>query len=275
MRKIYFLFIASLFVAHCQLLREELRKNAPEVSLKKATLVGFDLNAAEVDFLYEIRNKINFGITFSRLKFQLFVDGKKLIDADNPKNVSLAPKGTSEFTIRQKFTYSEVADSLLNLFKKENVEVKLKGIVGVVVPKINESIEVPFEGSMTVPVPKLPKITFGKFRYVKANLNPFNPSARFELSFAITNPNPFPITIAPSGYSFQAAGKDLIRGQVKETLLKAKQQKMVKVPVVLKGKEIIDLVPKLRDFKSLDYKFSGEINLKTLGQPLRLPFTIP
>lgn len=269
------LFAGILLVGSCASLRKSLQKYAPVLTLKSMQVDKLDINGADVDFVYEMRNKVSLSMTFSRLAFRLFVDENKLLDADNKKNIELKPKGTSTFTIRHRIVYREFADSLVALFQKESVQVKLEGKVGVLIPTLNETVEVPFGAEMKVPVPKLPKIEFEKFRYVSANLNPFKPRAKFELSFKMHNPNPFPVTLAPSGYSFTAAGQSLINGQTAETLLPPKGEKRITVPVNLQGREIISLVPKLRDLSANSYRFSGELNIKTLGQPIKLPFAIP
>lgn len=270
------LFSTVLFsLLSCQALQNELARYAPDVNLIDVKLASFDFEGADLDFQYEILNKANMALNFNRLQFDIALDGKRLIDADNKKNIEIEPLGKSQFTISQRLHYTEFADNLVALYKKDELNATLDGKVGVLLTRLNRSIEVPIEAEKIVPVPKIPKVTFKDFKFVNFDSNILNPTAKFELKFALDNPNAFDAVIDSLNYNFNAAGADIIGGSTRSVNVQAKKSTDMVVPVNLKGKQLFDLVPKLRDLSSDDYTLKGDMNLNVAGQNLKIPYSLP
>ena len=259
---------------HCKSLTNALKKYAPDIRLVDVNLGAIDFTGVNVDFKYEMKNKVNLGLTFTRLQFNLLVDGKRFFNADNKKNVVLKPKGISHFTITHRIVYTEFAESLITLFKKDQFKVTLNGKVGILVPTIGQSLEVPINGEKVVPVPKLPSVKFKKLQYVSASLNPFNPKAKFALKFGIKNNNKFGIDLSSIKYNFTAANVKLIDDTTGPVKLSSGKEKQLSLPITLRGKQIIKLVPKLRDLSNQKYSFNGELNMKVLGKTVKIPYSL-
>ncbi|HNA79650.1 MAG TPA: hypothetical protein PKY99_09365, partial [Turneriella sp.] len=97
----YRLFILSLLLlplVSCALLQGRFSEFTPDIRLKEVNLRGFDFEGADLEYVYTIKNKIGFGITFSRLAFQIAVDGKRMVDVKNDKNVVIKANDSTEFT---------------------------------------------------------------------------------------------------------------------------------------------------------------------------------
>ncbi|HRP68765.1 MAG TPA: LEA type 2 family protein [Turneriella sp.] len=278
LRRFHALFIVALTLPFfsCALLKNSLSEYAPTISLKDVLLKGFDFEGADLEFKYTIQNRAAFGITFNKLAFQILVDGKRMVDAQNDKNVAIKAKETTEFSIIQRVRYVETATAFLDLVKKDSVTIALKGVVGVYINELVGSVSVPIEASKVVPVPKLPSIAFGSFDFGSMNMaNPLNPSATFNLKFKINNANPFDIKVPKVEYAFTAAGTNVVSGKKQNQNLAKSSTAQLAIPVTLRGREIIDLVPKLRDLSSTDYKFDSAVEFNVMGQPLRVPFSYP
>lgn len=271
------LFSAILLqLSSCALLQGRLSEYAPEIKLKSVNLRGFDFEGADLEYVYSIRNKLSFGITFSKLAFQIAVDGKRMVDLKNDKNVAIKANETTEFTIVQRVRYVETVEAIFEFAKKDSVEIGLTGAVGVYINELVGSLEVPIEASKTVPVPKLPQVHFGSLDFDKMNLsNPLNPQATFTLRFNVRNPNPFEIKIPKIDYAFTAAGTNVVNGTKQNQTLAKQADSTISVPVNLSGRSIVDLVPKLRDLNSTDYRFTSAVEFAIMGQTVSLPFYYP
>lgn len=271
------LFSAILLqLSSCALLQGRLSEYAPEIKLKSVNLRGFDFEGADLEYIYSIRNKLSFGITFSKLAFQIAVDGKRMVDLKNDKNVAIKANETTEFTIVQRVRYVETVEAIFEFAKKDSVEIGLTGAVGVYINELVGSLEVPIEASKTVPVPKLPQVHFGSLDFDKMNLsNPLNPQATFTLRFNVRNPNPFEIKIPKIDYAFTAAGTNVVNGTKQNQTLAKQADSTISVPVNLSGRSIVDLVPKLRDLNSTDYRFTSAVEFAIMGQTVSLPFYYP
>ena len=113
------------------------------------------------------------------------------------------------------------------------------------------------------------------FKYKSMSLNPFNPKASFALQFKVKNPNSFNLNLSSLKYDFTAANQKVIGGAQKNVQVPPGQERPLSIPVNLRGKEIIQLAPKLREFRKHAYKLSGEMNIDVIGQTLKLPYSVP
>lgn len=274
--RLIFFSLVLFPLASCALLQGRFSEYTPEVRLREVNLKGFDFEGADLEYIYTIKNKIGFSITFSKLAFQIAVDGKRMVDVKNEKNVAIKANDTTEFTIVQRVRYVETVEAIFEFAKKDSVVIGLTGAVGVYVNDLIGSIEVPIEASKTVPVPKLPQVHFGSLDFERMNLsNPLNPQATFTLRFNVRNPNPFDVKIPKVEYAFTAAGTNVVSGARANQVLKPQADSLVAVPVNLSGRNIVDLVPKLRDLNSTDYRFTSAVEFAIMGQTVSLPFYYP
>lgn len=260
----------------CALLQGTLSEYAPTITLKDVQLKGFDFEGADVEYIYSIKNKVGFGITFSKLAFQILVDGRRMIDAQNDKNVVIKANETTDFSIVQRVRFVETVEAFLEFAKKDQVEIALKGTVGIYINELIGSVNVPIEGAKTVPVPKLPQVHFGSLDFEKMNFsNPLNPQATFTLKFNVRNPNPFDVKIPRIEYAFTASGTNVVSGTKQNQTLPKQADATLSIPVNLRGRDIVDLVPKLRDLNNNEYRFTSSVDIALMGQTLNLPFYYP
>ncbi len=260
----------------CALLQGRFSEYAPDITLKEVNLRGFDFEGADLEYIYTIRNKVSFGITFSKLAFQISVDGKRMVDLQNDKNVAIKANDSTNFTIVQRVRYVETVEAIFDIAKKDSVNVALAGAVGIYVNELIGSINVPIEANKVVPVPKLPQVHFGSLDFERMNLsNPLNPQATFSLKFNVRNPNPFEVKVPRIEYDFTAAGTRVVNGVKQNQTLAKQADSSITIPVNLSGRNIVELVPKLRDLSTTDYRFTSAVEFAVMGQTVSLPFYYP
>lgn len=256
-------------------MRIDFSKYAPEVKLKNIAIGNLDLAGVDLDFTYEIRNKVNFEIIFSALEFIISADGKKLFNGKNKKNITLKPLGTSQFTLTHRIEFHQLDKNLEEVYSKDETNIALKGRIGIFLKWIKQSIYVPIKGSKKVPVPKLPEIAFQDFRLKSASTNPLNPHARYELKLRVKNPNKFPVSIERISYRFTVEKSSLARGKTSSLNIPPKKSRTVTIPISLEGKEALTLLPKLADIKNIDYRLSGAITLGLAGKNFNINYSLP
>lgn len=260
----------------CALLQGRFSEFTPDITLKEVNLRGFDFEGADLEYIYTIRNKVGFGIIFSKLAFQISVDGKRMVDLQNDKNVAIKANETTSFTIVQRVRYVETVEAIFDFAKKDSVNIALNGTVGIFINDLVGSVNVPIEAAKVVPVPKLPQVHFGSLDFERMNVsNPLNPQAAFTLKFNVRNPNPFAMKIPKIEYDFTAAGTRVVNGVKKDQQLAPQADSTLTIPVNLSGRSIIELVPKLRDLKTTDYRFTSAVEFAVMEQTISLPFYYP
>lgn len=104
----------------CALLQGRFSEFTPDITLKEVNLRGFDFEGADLEYIYTIRNKVGFGIIFSKLAFQISVDGKRMVDLQNDKNVAIKANETTSFTIVQRVRYVETVEAIFDFAKKDS-----------------------------------------------------------------------------------------------------------------------------------------------------------
>ncbi|MCB1158923.1 MAG: LEA type 2 family protein [Leptospiraceae bacterium] len=276
MRKFSLLFTVLFVFSHlsCQLLQDKLATYAPDISFSSANIKGIDMSGVDLDFSFLAKNKVPIPINFASVASKIYVDGVKLFDANVPKGIKLPASGSSNFTVSQRIEFKSITKDLLELFKKDSINVKVDGTSKFAMGQFGNA-DVPFNASHVVPVPKLPEIKFGSLDYKNINKSLTNPSALFELKFSIKNPNAFGLDMNFLKYSFTAENRNLISGQAPSLSLASKAEKSYSIPVKIEGQDIISLVPKLKDFSNLKYQFKSNMNLNAGKIPFDMPYTYP
>lgn len=270
-----FIIVLFLFTVYsCQALQNQLSTYAPDVFFKAADLKNIDMSGVDLDFTFSAKNKVPIPINFSAVKSQISVDGQKLFNANLPQGIQLKANSTSDFKVSQRIDFKDVSKDLLALFKKDQLNVQVDGTANFAMGKFGNA-DVPIKASKLVPVPKVPDIKVESFKFVKNQLDVLDPKALFELKFNVTNPNKFGVDMNFIKYSFVAENKKLVDGDAPAMNIGSNEQKSYTIPITLQGKEIITLVPKLKDFPNLNYKFNGNMNMNAGKMPVDLPFQYP
>lgn len=269
------LLVAAAMLYGCAALQNKAKEYAPDIKLLDINLAGLNFDGIDLNFKYQLKNKVSFPVTFTRLIFNLSADGKQVVNSDLPKGVSIPANGTTEFEIIHRLKFTDLADTLLETWKKDQVKVNLNGKTAILISQALGSVDVPFTAEKLVPVPKPPSISFKSLEYKSADLNPLNPKATFALNFNVKNPNIFDTKIATLNYGFKADNTNIVSGAMQNVAMPAGKEVPLTVPVNLKGADVITLVPKLRDFSKLNYNFAGDMNLDVLGNTVKIPYSYP
>ena len=277
MKKIVFIsiqLVVFFWLNSCKTLQPYLSQYAPDILFKFAKLKGIDMGGVDLDFTFSAKNKVPIPINFSSIASQIYVDGKKLFNSNIPKGIQLKANGTSDFTFSPRVEFKDISRDLLEVFRKDTINVKVDGLAKFAMGQFGDA-NVPIDASKVVPVPKLPEIKFGSFKQKRTSTNIFNPEAIFDLNFTIANPNAFGVDLNFIDYSFAAENLKLIDGKAPALKLASKGSKSYTIPVRLRGSDMLNLVPKLRNFSSLNYQFKSKLNVNAGSIPFDLPYSYP
>lgn len=260
----------------CSSLQNMFSNYAPILSLKNANIGGIDFNGVDLLFTYELKNRVNFGTTMNRLKFDLTADDKLVTSVDSPQNITIPPSGTASFDLKHRIKYVDFAENIIGLFKKDDFTAKVKGNVGVLINQTIGSVNVPLSAQKKVGIPKIPEIKFGSFDFKSQNLVSWNPSATFNLNLKVLNKNSFATNLNALNYNFSAAGYNVANGAARNVSLPAGKESALSIPITLKGKELVSMIPKLRDFRNNGgYKLKGNVDLGMIGSNVKIPYDLP
>jgi len=91
--------------------------------------------------------------------------------------------------------------------------------------------------------------------------------------FAITNPNPFQISIWGFEYSLAGAGEKFAEGALPQPIasLAAKQTTHLRVPVALLYRSLLPLVKKIGSQEAVPYEMAGKVTFNYLGLKIPVP----
>lgn len=271
-----FIMATTLLFSSCELLQQTAREYYPDVNLKSVDLASLDLEGVDLKFHYNVHNKAAFPINLNKLAFKIFVDGKQLIETRDNKKISIPANGNSTLEFMHRFKYFDTFDSLSALFKQDKVKIKLDGVTGFLLTEALGSIDVPIKAEKEIVIPKIPKIKVLDFDFKGLNTNNIlNPMATFNLKLAVNNPNIFPLDISRIAYKFHVKNSQLFTGIANSITVNKNKTSELNLPITIQGGELMKLLPELKDFQSLDYKFLSDIYFKIGKQELKIPLSYP
>ena len=265
--------LLTALILSCSSLQNMMSKYAPDISLANTDIAGIDFEGVDMLFTYQLKNNVNYSTTMNNLKFDLTADDKLVTSVDSPQNVEIPALGTTTFDIKHRIKYTDFAENIMGLFNKDSFNAKVKGTVGVFISQTIGSVNIPISASKVVEIPKIPAVKFDSFNFKSQNLASLNPSATFDLNLKVNNKNSFLANIAALNYNFSAAGMNVAQGAAQNISLPAGQETSLSIPVTVKGKELINMLPKLRDFSNNGgYNLNGAIDV---GNNIKIPYSLP
>ncbi|MCP4138234.1 MAG: LEA type 2 family protein [bacterium] len=246
----------------------------PSIKLKGARLAGLDIEGMNVDFIFELTNTSSSDFFFADLQYKIIANGREVIDGSNTDKIEVKANSTGEVIISNRIPFVDAIDSLMDIFQKNMIDIKVDGSVGNFMGSFSD-VKLSLSGENKFMMPKLPSLKFRDLKFQSANFNPFNPRATFLVRFDVSNPNPFPVSINEIDYTFTAEGRELVDGNSNYIYIGGGANETISIPVSLRGREIFKFVPKLKKFPNISYQFEGKINLEISGQGINLPFRFP
>jgi LEA14-like dessication related protein len=180
---------------------------APRVGLERASVVEADLEGATVrlDLLLENPNDVAF--TVASATWRLEVEQVEVGEGELPGGLGIAARGTAPFAVTVRVRWADVRRLVERVGKKEQVDYRVSGTVGVRTPI---GVLTPaFSHAGKLPVPRLPALRLAGASVEVASFTELD----LQLALEVENPNAFPLPGAALSFELLVNGTSVATGR--------------------------------------------------------------
>ncbi len=243
--------------------------SVPKVRYVNTSFDGMDFESVDAVTNLEFENTSEIPLYFNGL-YVVVSDGNSPIVRSDLERIELGSKQKKIIPVTQKILFSYFPIGAEKLFKSEKINIKLDaGITGFMG---TDSDPIKIGGDAAFIPLKLPTLAYESFRWKRFGGSMTEPTAEFILTLSARNPNQLSMEVLKIDYSVSAFNARLAEGFRANINIPKVSSAKIEVPVVLKGREMLALVPQLKKIKDSDVVFHGSIQLKAAGEVLRVSY---
>ncbi len=243
--------------------------SVPNVRYVDTSFGGMDFESVNAITNLEFENTSEIPLYFNGA-YVIVSDGNSPIVHSDLGKIELGPKQKKIIPVTQKILFSGFAIGAEKLFKSEKINIKLDaGITGFMG---TDSEPIKIGGNATFIPLRLPTLAYESFKWKGFGGSITEPTAQFTLTLKAGNPNQFSMEVLKIDYSVSAFNARLAEGFRENINIPKISAAKIEVPVVLKGQEMLALVPQLKKIKASDVVFNGSIQLKAAGETLKVSY---
>jgi LEA14-like dessication related protein len=112
-------------------------------------------------------------------------------------------------------------------------------------------------------------------RLDKMNLKNFSfQDVTLDFDFAVTNPNPFGVSVAGFDYNFAIQEQNFLTSeQAQQVQILANQTSKVTIPITVKFKELYQMFQTMQDQDEVNYGLNGHVHVKGPWDVIKIPFS--
>lgn len=180
---------------------------SPRVTLAQASIAQADLDGATVrlDLLLENPNDVAFEV--AQANWRLEVEQVRVGEGALPGGLAIPARGTAPFAVTVRVRWADVQRLVERVGKREQVDYKVSGTVGVRTPV--GLVSLAFSHSGKLPVPRLPALRLTGASVEVASFTELD----LELALEVENPNAFPLPGAALTFELLVNGTSVAAGR--------------------------------------------------------------
>lgn len=230
--KLFICLVSLVGLTACSALKGVAQK--PSVSIDKVSIATLSTQSADLLVTLIIDNPNAFTLKTVGIDLALYVTNKKLLAIKQPDaTLSIPAKSRKRVLLPVKIAFKELASTVVNLPKQNEIPFQIKGAVNLVVPvlgKLRQSVSY----SDAVPIPRMPKVTLNRMDLTSINLT----RAKLEFELKIKNPNVFPIKLDKLDYQLKAQKQTITGGKIHSVLMAPEKEQNLVIPLTIKVKQL-------------------------------------
>lgn len=242
----------ALFLGGCASLETALQPVPPEVSIESVRLTGLDFETVELTATIVVENPNPIGVSLAGFSYDLRIEDNSIVSGDQDQGIEIAANGTRTFDVPVTFTFREIQSAVSSFEDKNETPYTLSGSVDVDIPILGIR-RIAVERNGVFPVPRPPRLSVDRLQLASIGLT----GADLVLSFRVSNPNVFGISVNDLSYRFAVDDRVWIDGgRPGATALPQESETVIDVPFSLRlldvGRGIVSI---LRDGGAIEYRF--------------------
>ncbi len=254
MKKLLVLLFASIFLASCGSLRDFADVKEPDVTFTNMSIQNITFEGVTLLFDFDINNPNRFGVSAESYNYEFFINERSFLTGVEDQSFKIERESSNQIQIPVSLSFTEVYETFRSVMRQDSLSYMLSSEVEFDMPVMG-SRKVPVTANGSLPIPKIPRIQFGEFNVKEISLS----GANVEVSFRVSNPNAFGISIANAKYMLNVNGRQWLDTQLDERIyVDGSEQRVITIPVRLSATQMGSAMVEIMSGNStFNYKLTG------------------
>lgn len=258
MKRLLPVTIFLFFIASCATLRDISDVREPDVSFKDMSIQNITFDGVTLLFDFEVNNSNRFNVNAEGYNYEFFINENSFVSGNSTEPLRIEQQSTSTIQVPVTLNFSEVYQTFSSILRQDQMAYQLSTEVEFDLPVLG-SRTVPVSASGEIPIPKPPRVEFGDFNIRQVSLS----GADAEVSFRVTNPNSFAISVLSADYNLRVNGREWLDTTLNELIrVGGSESREIIIPIRLNsaqlGSALMDLMGGTTTF---NYELSGSADV--------------
>lgn len=241
-------------IAGCSSLRELSDVKKPSVAFSDVSIQSISFDGVTLLFDFDVTNPNRFDVSAEQYQYEFFINDRSFLSGNQQEKITIAREENTIIQVPVSLNFSEISQTFGSVFRQDSLSYQLSTEVEFDLPVAGKQ-RVPVEAGGQFPVPKLPRIEFGDFNVKEMSFT----GADVEISFRVSNPNSFGITLSEAEYQLEVNGKEWLDTAIDRAIeVSGSENRVIKIPVRLNaaqlGSAMGEIISGNSDFQ---YKLTG------------------
>lgn len=254
MKKLPVLLFVSILLASCGTVRDLADVQEPDVSFTNMSIQNITFEGVTLLFDFDVNNPNRFGVSAEGYNYEFFINERSFLTGVQEQPFRIERESANQIQIPVSLTFTEVYETFRSVMRQDSLSYMLSSEVEFDVPVMGTR-KVPVTADGSLPIPKIPSIQFGEFNVKDVSLS----GANVEVSFRVSNPNAFGISIANAKYMLNVNGRQWLDTQLDERIyVNGSEQRIITIPVRLSATQMGSaMVEIMSGNTTFSYKLTG------------------
>ncbi len=266
MKKGLLLLTVALLVSSCASLRDYTDIREPDVRFSNMSIQNITFDGVTLLFDFDVTNPNRFNVNAEQYSYEFFINENSFLSGTQQEPLRIASEATSIIQVPVTLNFQEVYQTFSSLLRQDAMAYMLSTEVEFDLPVAGRK-KVPVSTSGEIPIPRVPRIDFGGFDLKNVSLT----GAEVEVSFRVSNPNSFGISLDRADYKLRVNGREWLDTSLGETIRgDGSDNRKITIPIRLNaaqmGSALMDLMSGRSTF---NYELTGsaEVSADLEGFP--------
>jgi len=259
--KKYFLPLSILLLillTSCAALRDAANVQEPDVRFSNMSIQTIDFDGVTLLFDFDVTNPNRLDVSAESYNYEFFINGQSFINGTQEERLEIGSQSTSTVQVPVSMTFSNLYESFRSVLQQDSISYRMDTAVSFSLPVIG-SRTVPVQAEGDLPIPKVPRIRFGDFEMKRLSFS----GADVDISFRVSNPNPFGITLAGADYTLRVNGSEWLDTKLGESIrVNGSETREITIPLELSASQMGSaLMEMMRGRKEFEYNLTGQARI--------------
>lgn len=270
-----FLMLLLTALTSCAALRDAANVQEPQVRYSNMSIQNINFDGVTLLFDFDVTNPNRLDVSAESYNYEFFINGQSFISGTQEERLEIGSESTSTVQVPVSMTFSNLYDSFRSVLQQDSISYRMDTAVSFSLPVLGMRT-VPVQAGGDLPIPKVPRIQFGDFEMKRLSFS----GADIDISFRISNPNPFGITLAGADYTLRVNGSEWLDTRLGESIrVDGSDAREITIPLELSASQMGSaLVEMMSGKKEFEYRLTGQARMSAdiegFTQEQSIPFDL-